>query len=253
MNDPAQPHNRGNDVPARGEPLWRLMNMLFKAHPWHGVSIGDEAPEHVTTYIEIVPTDTVKYEIDKTSGILKVDRPQKYSNVCPTLYGFLPQTFCAERVAERCTERTGKGGIVGDGDPMDICVLTENQFPRGDILLKAIPIGGFRMIDGEEADDKIIAVMQGDGVYGSWTDISECPTTLVERLRHYFLTYKAVPGLVDVASIVEIAEIYGRDEAHEVIRRSQEDYRNHFGSIEDLLRVAMRARNDASPGPTGDF
>ena len=81
------------------ERAWELFGLLFQAHPWHGVSIGPEAPRVVTAYIEIVPTDTVKYEIDKPSGHLKVDRPQQFSNVCPTLYGFIPQTFCGERVA----------------------------------------------------------------------------------------------------------------------------------------------------------
>src|SRR5438552_2654211 len=67
---------------------------VFKSHPWHGVPIGPEAPAVVTAYIEIVPTDTVKYEMDKQSGYLKVDRPQKFSNICPTLYGLIPQTLC---------------------------------------------------------------------------------------------------------------------------------------------------------------
>lgn len=220
------------------DPLWGLMGLLFKAHPWHGVTLGDDAPLRVTTYIEIVPVDTVKYEIDKVTGLLKVDRPQKYSNVCPTLYGLLPQTFCGERVAARCLERTGRE-VLGDGDPMDVCVLTESQFPRGDILVKAIPIGGLRMIDHGEADDKIIAVMEGDAMYGAWRDISECPPALVERLRHYFLTYKTAPGEVE-GQAVEIAEIYGSNEAHEVIQRSHEDYAARFGTIERLLTTALR-------------
>src|SRR5687768_6323434 len=102
------------------DPLPGFKAPLFKAHPWHGVQIGERAPEIVTVYVEIVPTDTVKYEIDKVTGYLRVNRPQKYSNVCPSLYGFIPQTYCGERVAERCTERTGRAGIVGDGDAMDI-------------------------------------------------------------------------------------------------------------------------------------
>ena len=214
------------------------MGYLFKAHPWHGVAIGSRAPEVVTTYVEIVPTDTVKYEIDKATGILKIDRPQKYSNVCPTLYGLIPQTFCAERVGELCAEKTGRTGIKGDGDPLDICVLSEKDMPRGDILLQAIPIGGLRIIDGDEADDKIIAVMQGDAVYGEWRDISDCPKALIERLTHYFLTYKDPPGSVDRR--VEMTHAYGRDEAHEVISRSREDYHAHFGRIESLLADALR-------------
>jgi inorganic pyrophosphatase len=205
------------------EPQRESLGLPYKAHPWHGVSSGDQAPAVVRVYVEIVPTDTIKYELDKQTGYLQVDRPQKYSNVCPSLYGFIPRTFCGERVAERCMQQTGRAGIVGDGDPLDICVLTEKQIVHGDLLLNAIPIGGLRMIDGDEADDKIIAVMQGDAVYGGWTDLQEVPVSAIERLRHYFLTYKDAPGLTQRQT--EITQIYGRSEAHEVIRRSQEDYR----------------------------
>jgi inorganic pyrophosphatase len=194
----------------------------FRAHPWHGVPIGEDAPQIVTTYIEIVPSDTVKYELDKATGILRVDRPQKFSNVCPSHYGFIPQTYCGDRVAARLTRRSGRQAVVGDGDPLDICVLTEKVIPHGDILLKAIPVGGLSMIDGNEADDKIIAVMAGDGVYGGWRDLGDCPKTLIERLRHYFLTYKNVPG--EQVAEVEISEVYGRDEALAVIQSSHEDY-----------------------------
>jgi inorganic pyrophosphatase len=197
------------------------------AHPWHGVSPGDDVPQTVTCYIEIVPTDAVKYEVDKTTGLLWVDRPQKFSNVPPSLYGFVPRTYCAERVATRCEQRTGKTGIVGDGDPLDICVLTEKPITHGNILVRATPIGGLRMLDKNEADDKIIAVLKGDSVYGNYKDIADCPQALVDRLRHYFLTYKMSPDAKE--STTEIAEIYTRDEALEVIRLSLEDYRAHYG------------------------
>jgi inorganic pyrophosphatase len=198
----------------------------FKAHPWHGVSLGPDAPGVLTAFIEIVPTDTVKYEIDKLTGYLKVDRPQQFSNICPSLYGFIPQTYCGPRVAELCIARTGRSGIVGDGDPLDICVLTEKVIPRGDILVQAIPIGGFRMIDRDQADDKIIAVMQGDAVYGDLREVGECPLSVVERLRHYFLTYKDAPGAIPRR--VEIVHSYGRAEAHDVIERSRADYAEHI-------------------------
>ena len=92
----------------------------YKAHPWHGVSIGNLYPEIVTAFVEIVPTDTVKYEVDKDSGYLSIDRPQKYSNVIPALYGFLPQTYSGQQVAEICNKALGRTDIVGDGDPIDI-------------------------------------------------------------------------------------------------------------------------------------
>ncbi|HEY5806586.1 MAG TPA: inorganic pyrophosphatase [Povalibacter sp.] len=198
----------------------------FRAHPWHGVDIGADAPAAVTAFIEIVASDTVKYEIDKATGLLKVDRPQRFSNVCPTLYGFLPRTLCAERVGAFCSEKTGRPGILGDGDPMDVCVLSEKSLPRGDVLVQAIPIGGLRMIDTNQADDKIVAVMRQDAVYGHLTDIRQCPTAVIERLRHYFLTYKQAPGAPE--RIVEIPHVYGVNEAHEVIRRSQADYNAAF-------------------------
>jgi len=200
----------------------------FRAHPWHGVSMGKDAPLVVTTYIEIVPTDTVKYEMDKLTGILRMDRPQQYSNVCPSLYGFIPRTLCAERVGALCSERTGRPGIHGDGDPMDVCVLTEKEISHGDILVQAVPIGGLRMIDGNEADDKIIAVLSGDAVFGSIKDIAECPAPLVDRLRHYFLTYKQGPDRA--AHAVEITHVYGRDEVHDVIRTSAQDYEAHLAA-----------------------
>ena len=204
--------------------------------------MGSEAPSVVTTYVEIVPTDTVKYEMDKVSGILRMDRPQQYSNVCPSLYGFIPRTLCAERVGALCARRTGRARIVGDGDPMDICVLTEKEISHGDILVQAIPIGGLRMIDGEEADDKIVAVLSGDAVFGSFRDIADCPVPLVDRLRHYFLTYKQGPDRGRRA--VEITHVYGRDEAHEVIRCSDEDYVAH-------LPAMARKRREIGKKPEG--
>ncbi len=220
-----------------GDRSWETMGLIFKPHPWHGVRIGADAPEIVTAFIEIVPTDTVKYEIDKGSGYLKVDRPQQFSNVSPSLYGMLPQTLCAEEVAALCERSTGRAGIVGDGDPMDICVLTEKTISHGDILVQAIPIGGLRMIDRNEADDKIIAVMKGDAVYGGWQDIADCPASVLDRLRHYFTTYKEAPDAT--SRKVEIAEVYDRRTAHAVIAASQSDYRRHF---EGLLSATVATR-----------
>lgn len=203
-------------------------NMLYRSHPWHGLSLGEESPEIVNCYIEVVPTDTVKYELDKATGILKVDRPQKYSSLCPSLYGLLPQTYCGPLVARHCIEKTGRKNIVGDGDALDICVLTEKVIPRGDIILRAYPIGGFRMIDGDEADDKIIAVMMGDFIYEKYKDISECSDNLVERLRHYFLTYKDAPDRLN--SVVQITHTFGAQEAYEIIKLAQQDYLNKFSA-----------------------
>lgn len=201
-------------------------DLAYRAHPWHGVFIGADSPQIVTTYIEMVPSDTIKYELDKESGLLKVDRPQKFSSMPPMLYGFIPQTYCGEKIAELCMEKTKRTGIVGDGDPLDICIMTERPITHSNLLVPAIPIGGFRMIDGEEADDKIIAHMKGDPVFSQWDDISDVPEALIERLRHYFLTYKDTPGAGHRQC--EITHIYGKEEAHLVINKSAEDYAIQF-------------------------
>lgn len=192
-----------------------------KAHPWHGVPIGDNIPEETTVFIEIVPRDTVKYEVDKETGYLKIDRPQQYSNVVPANYGFIPQTYCDEHVAALAREKSGKEITIGDGDPLDILVLSEHHIPRGDIILKAKPIGGFCLIDNGEADDKIIATLKGDKVYEQYHDITELPKGILERFEHYFLTYKSLP---DERNVCEIAYNYGREGSFEVIRAAIDDY-----------------------------
>ncbi|MBK9439640.1 MAG: inorganic pyrophosphatase [Chloracidobacterium sp.] len=192
-----------------------------KANPWHGIPIGDNAPQEVSVFIEIVPRDTVKYEVDKETGYLKIDRPQQYSNVVPANYGFIPRTYCGEGIANLARSGTSISITGGDHDPLDILVLSEHHIPRGDIILKAIPIGGFCLIDGGEADDKIIAVLKGDKVFEQYTEIHELPKGILERFEHYFLTYKSLP---DAPNICEIAYSYGKEDARRVIEMAIADY-----------------------------
>lgn len=203
----------------------------YRSHPWHGINVGPEAPDVVNTYIEVVPNDTIKYEIDKTTGYLKVDRPQKFSNYVPALYGFVPQTYCDQQVAEYCMEKTGRKNIVGDGDPLDILILTEHNVSHGDILVPAVPIGGFRMIDEGEADDKIVAYLKGDQVYDEWNDIKYVPSSVVNRLKHYFLTYKDMPETG--SGKCEITHTFGQEEAREIIELSRQDYQESFEGYGD--------------------
>src|SRR5260370_21139665 len=130
---------------------------MFQAHPWHGVSRGDPAGV-MEVFIEIVPTDTVKYELDKASGHLRIDRPQRFSSQPPTLYGFIPQTYCGRLVGARSSERTGQPGLRGDRDPMDVCVLTEKTLAQGGFLLRARPIGGLRIGGAHRAARKSVPV-----------------------------------------------------------------------------------------------
>jgi inorganic pyrophosphatase len=188
----------------------------WRPHPWHGLEVGPQPPSLVHAYIEITPLDAVKYEVDKASGYLKVDRPQLTSSLPPTLYGFIPRTYCGARVA-----RFAPGSTYGDRDPMDICVLTERPLHRAEIFLVARVVGGLLMVDKGEADDKIIAVLKDDPVWGPVQDIGELPKSLVSRLEHYFNTYKALPGQ---SSPVHIHRVYGHADAHAVIRAAMEDY-----------------------------
>ncbi|OQX97374.1 MAG: inorganic pyrophosphatase, partial [Bacteroidetes bacterium 4572_117] len=194
------------------DPIGKLMGLRYKSHPWHGIEIGENSPETITSFIEMVPTDTVKYEADKASGYLSIDRPQKFSSILPALYGFIPQTYCDANVAKKSATILKRPEIVGDGDPLDICVLTEKEITHGDILVQAVPIGGLRMIDGNEADDKIIAVLKNDAVYSQYKEITDLPEPVVNRLRHYFLTYKDMPG---EKRDCEVTHIYGKKEAHD--------------------------------------
>ena len=215
--------------------LQRLLGMLFQAHPWHGLSAGERSPDVVTVFVELVPTDTVKYEIDKGSGFLRLDRPQRYSSLSPEPYGFIPRTLCDARVAAL----SGRGGARGDQDPLDICVLTERALSHAGVVVQARPIGGLRMFDGNEVDDKIVAVLESDPTYADWSDLDDCPDVLIDRIQHYFLTYKDMPG--EGSRRVEVEAAYDAAAARAVIAASQQDYRDRFGdpaaSFEDLLRL----------------
>jgi len=201
--------------------------LAWRPHPWHGIDPGARFPEEIVAYVEIVPADGVKYEIDKHSGYLRIDRPQRFSSQCPTLYGFVPQTYCAERVAAHAIPG-GPAVTRGDGDPLDVCILTDRAVNRGEILLEARPIGGLRMVERGEADDKIVAVLLGDPTWGELHDVSQLPRAVIDRLRHYFLTYKTIPG--DTPATITVDPVYDAAAARAVLAAAREDYRAHFSS-----------------------
>lgn len=194
----------------------------WRPHPWHGLEIGPNPPKIVHAYIEITPFDLVKYEVDKGTGYLKVDRPQRTSSVPPTLYGFIPRTYCGRRIGDLAPQPAE-----GDGDPLDICVISERPITKSEVILSARVVGGLLMIDNGEADDKIIAVLANDIFWEQVNDVSELPPVLVERLRHYFSTYKLVPGK---ESLTYIDSVYGQERAETVIRAAMADYDEAFGS-----------------------
>ena len=193
-----------------------------RPHPWHGLDVGPEPPEVLNAYIEITPFDLMKYEVDKVSGYLRVDRPQRSSAQPPTLYGFVPRTYCGERV-----RRLAPAAKRGDRDPLDICVLSERAIARNEIIVRGRVIGGLQMIDNDEADDKIISVLANDHIWGRARTLSDVPAVLIERLTHYFLTYKLMPGEKKHA---RITKVYGRAHAFRVIRAAMADYDESYGN-----------------------
>lgn len=193
----------------------------WRPHPWHGLSPGPNPPSELHVFVEITPFDLVKYEVDKESGYLKVDRAQRTSSLPPALYGFIPRTYAAGRVARLMDDVEG-----GDRDPLDICVLSERPISRAEVIVGASVVGGIPMVDGGLADDKIVGILRDDPVFGDIREIADLPEILVGRLIHYFSTYKLRP---ESAKPVVVGAPYGRAHAEAVVAASLEDYREHFG------------------------
>ena len=196
----------------------------FRPHPWHGLAVGPQPPDLVSAFIEITPFDLVKYEVDKSSGFLRVDRPQRTSSTPPTLYGFIPRTLCGPRVARAA------GLAQGDGDPLDVCVLSERPIDRAEVILDVRVLGGLLMEDAGQADDKIVAVLKDDAIWSGARNLTDLPPRLVERLQHYFLTYKMRPG---EQPTVKVQQIYGVERARTVVNAAIEDYREAYPGLGD--------------------
>ena len=193
----------------------------WRPHPWHGLEVGKNPPHIVHAYIEITPFDLIKYEVDKTTGYLRVDRPQRTSSTPPALYGFIPRTYCDRHVAALSSKAER-----GDGDPLDICVLSERPINRSEVILNARVVGGLDVNDGGEADDKIIAVLENDNVWGKAESINDVPPILIELLRHYFATYKMIPG--EEPRLV-VDHTYDREHARRVVEAAMQDYFVEYG------------------------
>lgn len=191
-----------------------------RPHPWHGLDVGDDPPVHVNAYVELTPFDYVKYEIDKKTGYLVVDRPQRTSSQPPTLYGFIPRTYCGPK-----TRALSPDSTKGDGDPLDICILSERPIDRGEVILRSRVVGGLQMVDDDEADDKIVAVLENDDVWHDANDIEDIPVAYIERLRHYFSTYKLIRG---EPSRTRITGVYDREHAIKVVEAAMADYDERY-------------------------
>jgi len=173
-------------------------------NPWHAVHIGDNAPEIVTAMIEIPKESKSKYELDKDTGFLKLDRVLYSSMTYPYNYGFIPQTYC------------------DDKDPLDILVLTQAKiFPMS--LMRAKVIGVMRMIDGGEADDKIIAVSPDDMSVNHIEDIEELAPHALLELKNFFEDYKKLEN-----KEVLVEKFQNKEKAWEIIKQSMIDYKEYM-------------------------
>lgn len=177
---------------------------MYVLHPWHGASYGSNIPERVNALIEIPQGSKTKYEIDKKTGLLILDRIVYSSFHYPINYGFIPQTL----------------GL--DGDPLDILVMcSESIQPL--CLVEATVIGNMQMIDNGEVDDKIIAVAANDPTVNHITSIEELPKHFIAVLRNYFEQYKVLEH-----KVVEIDEFQDKATAYKIISASIEHYKEKF-------------------------
>ena len=181
----------------------RTMNVL---HPWHGAGYGEKAPATVNALVEIPQGSRTKYEIDKTTGLLKVDRIIYSSFHYPVNYGFIPQTL----------------GL--DGDPLDILILC-SQSIQPLCLVEATIIGNMQMIDSGEEDDKIIAVASKDPSVNHITDIDELPKHFFNELKNYFEQYKVLEN-----KQVQIDNFQNKQEAYKIINDAIALYKEKFPS-----------------------
>ncbi|MBC9929665.1 inorganic diphosphatase [Chitinophaga qingshengii] len=173
-------------------------------NPWHSVSPGTEVPHVVNAIIEIPKGCRAKYELDKESGLLKLDRVLYSSVYYPANYGFIPQSYC------------------DDHDPLDILVLSQVEcVPM--CIIEAKVIGVMQMVDGGEADDKIIAVAANDMSVNHINDISELPPHFIDEMRHFFEEYKRL----EKKSVI-VEEFQNKEKAEKIINQSFEDYRKIF-------------------------
>ncbi|MCH2224912.1 MAG: inorganic diphosphatase [Crocinitomicaceae bacterium] len=179
---------------------------IDKTNPWHKVKVGDENPKIVNGIIEIPKNTRAKYELDKESGMLMLDRVLYSSMYYPANYGFIPQTYC------------------DDKDPLDILVLSQITIVPM-CIVSAKVIGVMRMLDGGEHDDKIIAVATNDMSVNHINDISELPEHFFKEIQNFFEDYKKLEN-----KSVEVADFQNAEVAREVVRKSIEDYGKFIAS-----------------------
>jgi len=172
---------------------------------WHDVSLGDKVPEEFNVIVEIPKGSKNKYEIDKETGLIKLDRAMKSAQDYPFDYGFAPKTLWE------------------DDDALDVVILTTYPLNTG-ILVKVRPVAVMRMIDGGESDDKIIAVPVKDPRWDDVKDLGDINPHTIKEIQHFFETYKSIEN-----KVVTIDGVEGKDKAVEAVKKSINLYRDKFG------------------------
>jgi len=194
-------------------------------HPWHQILPGDDAPNSVNAVIEITSGSKGKYELDKNTAMLRLDRVLSSSVVYPANYGFIPQTYC------------------DDKDPLDILVICSvDIIPL--TLVQAKPIGVINMMDGGEQDDKIIAVAKNDPIYSYMNDIEQLAPHVMKEIVQFFESYKALEK-----KFVVVDGIHGRERAQSILMEAIALYRREY----ELFIVPERPKISGSLGEVEDF
>jgi inorganic pyrophosphatase len=177
---------------------------MVAKNPWHDVETGEKSPEIINAIIEIPKDSQLKYEFDKETGLLRLDRFLYSAVHYPGDYGFVPRTLWE------------------DNDPLDVIILTGRPvYPM--TLAKVRVIGVLRMVDNDERDDKIIAVYDSDPRFLEFRDIDDIPAHTIAELRHFFETYKELQG-----KKVEVLDILGKDEAFKDVKKAEQMYKKKF-------------------------
>jgi len=182
-------------------------------NPWHAIEPGRLVPEYVTGVIEIPKGSRAKYELDKDSGLLRMDRVLYSSVYYPANYGFIPKTYC------------------DDNDPLDILILSQIDIVPF-CLVSARVIGVMRMVDNGEADDKIIAVAEGDMSVSHINDISELPVHFTRELQTFFEDYKKLEN-----KTVVIEDFQSKFVALQIVEQGIIDYKKKFGKVKNKTIV----------------
>lgn len=171
---------------------------------WHDIAVERVTPKDFIAVVEITKGSKKKYELDKETGLLKLDRILYTSTHYPANYGFIPRTYAQ------------------DNDPLDVLILSSEEIDPL-VLVRCYPIGVIKMVDNEHLDEKIIAIPFSDPMYNSYKDIIELPSHVSEEMRHFFTVYKALENMSTA-----VQEVGDSKEAEKIIASALQNYNNNF-------------------------